>query len=71
MGEKDILRIVERVAKEVQGVFLPPRQLREVLSPAQGRDPQEDSIHGLDHPDEGSTEGYVRQLGNSAAAREG
>ena len=44
-------------------------QLRQVLSPAQAGDSQEDSVHGRDDTDEGQTEGQVRQLGGIAAVR--
>ena len=43
------------------------RQLREILSPPQAGDSQEDSVHGGDHTDEGSAEGQVRQFGGVAA----
>jgi hypothetical protein len=41
-------------------------QLRQVLSPAQGRDSQKDSIHGQDHPHEGSKDDQVRQSGDTS-----
>ena len=42
-------------------------QLREVLSPPQGGDSQEDSVHGTDDPDNGQAEGQVCQFGGVAA----
>lgn len=44
--------------------------LREVLSPAQAGDSEEDSLHGTDDTDEGQTEDQVCQSGLSTAARE-
>jgi len=63
--------MVERVAKEVQGVFHPPRQLRQVLSQAQAGDSEENTVHGRHHPHEGSTQDHIHQLRESTAAREG
>jgi hypothetical protein len=49
------------------GFHVEAGQLRQVLSPAQAGDSQKDSVYRGDDPDEGSTEGQIRELGQPAA----